>query len=98
MAPVESLDAAAARSQRLRRPVKARPMLNINRPASLNGALKISVSLTVAPQSRGPSYAALAAARTANRASRAPSTCRAESTKSSSQSNPRTRAVIRRSV
>jgi hypothetical protein len=32
-------------------------MLFINRPASLNGALKISVTLTVTPQSRGPSYA-----------------------------------------
>ena len=32
-------------------------MLSINRPASLNGALKISVTLTAIPQSRGPSYA-----------------------------------------
>jgi hypothetical protein len=35
-------------------------MLSINRPTSLNGALKVSVTLTVAPQSRGPSYASLA--------------------------------------
>jgi hypothetical protein len=31
-------------------------MLSINRPTSLNGALKTSVTLTVTPLSRGPSY------------------------------------------
>lgn len=36
-------------------------MLSINRPTSRNGALKISVTLTATPQSRGPSYAPLEA-------------------------------------
>jgi hypothetical protein len=52
-APADDASAAAKaqrRVQRLSRPVRARPMLFINRPASLNGALRISVTLTVAPR------------------------------------------------